>query len=494
MSTDTPSANLPPDWVERLKNEPLPVRTNVHQQITRIAQRDDLDISELVGWARRDPSACAFIIGTATRLQHEKGRNAPHNLEHALSLLGHGWAQRTLPTLPSLDEVIPPDDTRHQGYLIAISRALHAARHVEAWCIEQRNTAYENLVVAALVHNYIELALWRDAPDLVRHALAETCGKTCQATSFGEALGRQLEQAGISLDELEQAVTDHFYLPIQLFTDESAIPALAEQHHTLVQTARRMAFVSERGWYHPTMMAIKQQLAVMLNRDLDSTERLVHETALRTARNLHPIGLYASARLLPATNADLWPFPDQYGIDSKLVERWHQAAKPKGIRGFDQRLGENAGSASHIFKALIETLNVDFGMHSIALYLRSGNGMVLKARPRGDTENPNPAPSQIDFNDNRLIARLFKRPQSLKIDASFRDSFAQYMSTEVHDHLQGDALLFSFLSLDKPLALVIAQNAGQKADDRLYTEFTELGQHVADTLHHMLLRAQGSAS
>lgn len=491
MSANASPVTLPPDWVERLKSEPLPVRSNVHQHITRIVQRDDLDISELVGWARRDPSACAYIIGTATRLQHSKGRNAPHNLEHALSLLGHGWAQEHLPALPSLDQVIPANDPRHQGYLIAISRALHAARHVEAWCVELRNTAYENLVVAALVHNYIELALWRDAPDLVRHALIETCANSqCQATSFGETLGQKLEEAGVDLEILEQAVTDHFYLPIQLFADEAAIPALAQQHQTLVQTARRMAFATERGWYHPTTMALKQQLAALLNRDLDSTERLVHETALRVARNLYPIGLYASARLLPCANSEVWPFPDQYGID---VAKWHRAVQPRAIQNFEQRLGTEPTSAGKIFKALIETLSDDFGLTSIALYLRTEGGMALKARPRGDAENPDPAPPLIHFNENRLIARLFSRPQSLKIDAGFRDSFSQYMSPEFHRHLKGDALLFSFLTRDKPLALIIAQNPGLTVSDQHYAAFTELGLHVADIIRRLLKQTHPSS-
>ncbi len=487
----TPS-KLPPDWVERLKNEPLPVRTNVLQQITRIVRRDELDIAELVGWARRDPSACAYIIGTATRLQHEKGRNAPHNLEHALSLLGHGWAQRNLPSLPSLDDTIPPDDPRHRGYLIAISRALRAARHVEAWSIEQRNTAYENLVVAALVHNYLELALWRDAPDLVRQALIETCADhQCEAHSFGAALGRQLENAGIELAEVERAVTDHFYLPMQLFADEATIPALAAQHQALVQMARRMAFVSERGWYHPSMIALKQQLAAMLNRDLDSTERLVHDTALRTARNLHPIGLYASARLLPAANDQAWPFPDDYGIDPELLQDWMQDRPAPAIQRFNEHLEQAPASIGGVFKALIETVNGELGLPSIALYLRGGDGksMMLMARPRHDSAPP--APDQFAFDDNRLIARLFTRPQSLKMDPGFRESFAQYLSEDIREHMQGDALLFSFVALKKPVALIIAQNPGESVSESIYSSFTELGLHVANVLRQRLEKPAG---
>lgn len=437
---------LPNDWALHLKNTPLPVRGEVHRRLSHVLRRDDVDLTELIGWLRRDPAACGFVMGAAAQAQRSRGRDAPHSLDHALSLLGITWIKQTLPKLPLLEDVLT-DTAQRQGYLMALARSLHAARHAESWLVELRDTSYEIVVVATLLHNFIELALWRDAPELIREALAQV--RDQNARTLGHAVQAVLAKVGVELKSLEHALNAFYYLPTQLFSDEAATPILARQHQTIVLLARRLSFFSELGWYHTDLMATKKEISELLKRDCAATDQLIHQVAVKTAQEFAPIGLYSSAKLLidAAESPHIWPFPAEYGIDLPPIQRAQYKLS-------ERITAQKTRSPNTLIKALLAGLIDDLNLVRIVVLSQAADheGLTFKMNKRSHAETYAP---RLNLHSNPLLDRLMLGNKALAIDSGNRPTLNRLLDADGQKLIAVDCFLQTLSLHHKPFALVV---------------------------------------
>lgn len=436
---------LPADWTTYLQQKPLPVRGEVHRQLTAVLRRDEINHAELVGWLRRDPAACGFVMGTAARAQREKQRDAPHSLEHALSLLGNTWSRQQIPQLPILEETIT--DPRHRAaYLIAVARSLHAARHAESWLVELQDTSYEIVVVATLLHNFIELALWRDAPELMRLALTQV--RDHKISTLGHAIDAALKTAGITLKELEKSLNSYYYLPTQLFEDESSTPILARQHETIVLLARRISFFSELGWYHPEMLATKKEIANLLKRDCSATDQLIHQVAVQTAREFIPMNFYSSAGLLidSAREPVHWPFPAQYGLPPNRQE--------KALLEFSRRATGQPRTPTNLIKSLLACLIENLQLIEFIVFSVKPATKILQ-RSINKRAASKKAPDTLSLESNPLLARLMHGAKGLSITQENRNRLIALLDEQGQKLIEPDCFIQTLTIKDEPFALIV---------------------------------------
>ena len=409
---------LPDNWSEYLLEHPLPVRRAIHQGIWRELQSESPDFPRLVGWLRRDPAASSFVLGAAARGQRERQRSAPHNLEHALSLLGSNWARKHLPGMPILEDTLS-DETQRAGYLAASSRAMRASRLTDTWLIERRETGFEMVSIAALLHNLVELALWRDEPSMARRALGEARRQLIDFThahgdddtldqcfSLGHAFEAVLAEAGVDLTELETALTERYYLPVMLLAEEASIPVLGSHHQAILVLARRLAFASEFGWHHPVMRRLTVALGEQLHLSPNAAWRLTVGKSIRDAREFHDIPMYHPAHMLVQHDDGrdlLWPLPADYSLASEQ-NSYHAASRGEQPRSSGRQLGD-----------MIRELTTFEGMEEIALY---SNVSATRAQRRfhwQDREASSRLPEVIELDASPLVARLQSRLEPLSI-------------------------------------------------------------------------------
>ncbi|HUX82396.1 MAG TPA: hypothetical protein VMV35_06130 [Halothiobacillus sp.] len=455
---------LPTDWLAYLKENPLPVRGEVHEQICRILRREEGDQGALVGWIRRDPGACAFIMGTAARAQRAKNRNAPHSLDHALSLLGDTWAKSELPKLHILEEVLT-DESARAGYFMGLSRSLHAARHAESWLTEFRDTNYEIVVLATLLHNFIELALWRDAPEVMRAALARV--RDNRRASLGSATQDVLKTQGIDLADLERELGAYFYLPTQLYQDESASPVLAKQHQTIVVLSRRLCFYSELGWYHAEIMETKKHIAELLNRDLVTTDQLIHSTAIQTAHEFYPIGFYCSAKLLidtPRKHREVWPLPSEYGVPPTDQQRAYLS--------LSDRITRSRHDPTLMIKSLLASLIEGLHCRSVVVYgyVQDAKVLTLSINKRAEGER---VPERLSLQQNPLFDRLFSSNKAIQVQDENRHKLSRLVDEQGQKLIHADCYIQTLSWKGSPFALLIIDTR----PDQGVREMTPLFEH-----------------
>ena len=421
---------LPDNWSEYLLEHPLPVRQAIHEGIRRELQTDSPDFPRLVGWLRRDPAAASMVLGAAARGQRARQRSAPHNLEHALSLLGSNWAREHLPQMPMLEDTLT-DEAQRAGYLAASSRAMRAARLTETWLIERRESGFEMVSIAALLHNLVELALWRDQPSLARRALGEARRQLIEFTrdhrddeaveqcfSLGHAFQSVLAESGIDLGELETALTERYYLPVMLLAEEAPIPVLGSHHQAILVLARRLAFASEFGWYHPVMRRLALTLGEQLHASPNTAWHLTVAKSIRDAREFHDIPMYHPGRMLVQHDDGrdlLWPLTEDYGL-AREDNDCHATSRPMGARSSGRQLGD-----------MIRQLAAFTGMKEIALFSNVSEHRAQRRFHWMDPEHAGLLPELIDLEATPLLPRLQSRLEPLVIDGDNVTRLAPYL-------------------------------------------------------------------
>ena len=427
---------LPDNWSEYLLEHPLPVRRAIHQGIRRELQAEAPDFPRLVGWLRRDPAASSEVLGAAARGQRERQRSSPHNLEHALSLLGSNWAREHLPEMPILEDTLT-DPAQQAGYLAASSRAFRAARMTETWLIERRETGVEMVAIAALLHNLVELALWRDAPALARRALSESRRQLIdfsrahrdddtieQCFSLGHAFESVLADAGINLPQLETSLTERYYLPVMLLAEEASIPVLGSHHQAILVLARRLAFASEFGWHHPVIRRLTVVLGEQLHLSPHAAWQLTIGKSIRDAREFVDIPMYHPAHMLVQHDDGrdlLWPLPAEYGL-SPTDNGYHAQTRGGTPRSSSRQLGD-----------MIRKLATLPGVKEIALYSNvSETEAQRRFHWRGQHENGE-LPVTIDLQASPLLPRLQSRLEPLTIDSDNLDRLKGYLGAALAD-------------------------------------------------------------
>lgn len=458
---------LPENWSDYLLEHPLPVRRAIHQGMCRELLSESPDFPRLVGWLRRDPAAASFILGAAATGQRKRKRSAPHNLEHALSLLGSNWARNQLPTLPILENTIT-DEAQQAGYLAASSRAMRAARLTEAWLIERRETNYEMVSVAALLHNLIELALWRDAPELARRALTVARRHLIEFTreqassndfercfSLGHAFEQVIGESGLDLGELETALTERYYLPVMLLAEEATIPVLGAHHQAILVLARRLAFASEFGWYHPVIRRLTIAIGEQLHLSPPAAWRATIRKTLNDAREFVDIPLYHPGHLLVQQTDGhdmLWPLPEDYGLEAD-ENALHASRDDRRRVSPGRQLGDTIRQLTRIHT-----------VEEIALYENAEDDLTRR-RFHWSRSGTLELPETLALTKSPLLSRLQSRLETLGIDEQNRDRLMPHLDADL-DAASRSGLVIAPLAVDGALISTLFVR-GPQGDDQV---------------------------
>lgn len=451
---------LPENWSEYLLDHPLPVRRAVHQGMCRELLNESPDLPRLVGWLRRDPAAASMVLGAAAQGQRHRRRGAPHNLEHALSLLGTNWARKQLPELPILENHLTDAD-QLAGYLAASSRAIRAARLTETWLIERRETGIEMVMVAALLHNLVELALWRDSPELAREALTEARRRfvafireqeeredLAQCFGLGHSFEAVLAREGVDLEQLEAALTERYYLPVMLLSDEASIPVLGAQHQAILVLARRMTFASEFGWYTPIIRKLNASVAEHLHASPNAAWWVNVRKSIRDAREFADIPLYHPGHMLVEHSDDrtlIWPLTNDYGLAPDDNDR--HATQPRSVpTSPGRKLGD-----------MIRALSGMAGVAEIALYAPPASGQAYRTFHWLHIDAF--LPQAIVLADNPMLTRLIARLEVLGLDETNRERLSPYLDADLNDAAT-QGLVVAPLAVDGDLIAILLCRGG----------------------------------
>lgn len=257
-------------WVRRFAGLDFPVLHETAAALEELrAQQDVVDARTISELLSTDPLMTLKVLSHASGLRRERRDSDPETVLEALVLTGvvpffrHFGAQR------SVDEVALVDPRIAEGFAAVLRRSRRAARFALAFAVHRMDNDAEMVHEAALLHEFAELLLWLDAPDL---ALEIAYLRRQDPTLRSAAVQRQVLNA--ELVDVQHALMLHWRLPpllVDLADDRHAQSARAR----CVMLAIRLARHSAAGWDNPALPDDIREIADLLTLGEQPTRNLL---------------------------------------------------------------------------------------------------------------------------------------------------------------------------------------------------------------------------
>jgi len=230
-------------WVAFLSRAEIPVLKQTARELTALHEdAESISARGVSTIIARDPMMTVKLL---RHLQHNKHRKQEHEVmevEQALLMLGVEAFFKKLPPKPLMEEVL----RGQMAALVCLLRVVHRSHRASAyafdWAVRLRDLHFEEVRIAALLHDLAEMLLWCFAPtDMLKIRDMQQQDRTLRSYDAQEQV------LGFPLAELQLALAREWSLPKLLLTlmdEECAEQARVRNVILAVNLARHSA----NGW------------------------------------------------------------------------------------------------------------------------------------------------------------------------------------------------------------------------------------------------------
>ncbi len=298
-------------WVAFLDQVEVPVlRTTVDALVRLKENEDNITARDISGVILRDPMLTLKVL----RYMQERRRNSEATeittVEHAIMMLGTTPFFKQFHQMQVVEEILAERPEALEGFMATIDQTRQAAMYAWEWAALRHDIESDEIIVATLLHDIVEMLLWCLAPGYA----TQIARKMRQDSSLDSATV-QKSVLGFSLIELQLVLAEQWHLPtlLQSLMDDVHGDSPRVRNVALAVTLARH---SANGWHN-----------VALSNDYAALEKLVgvprHEVMARIYRtSLKAIrGLSWDGKLRPAVWLPPLSLEEESGGDTVDGER-----------------------------------------------------------------------------------------------------------------------------------------------------------------------------
>ena len=235
-----PGANA---WVEHFKEVELPI---LRLTATRLAElrdnADTINTRTLASIIEHDPLMTLRVF-RYMKENRSRSQNAEiTTIERALVMIGTMKFFDSCQDLPIIEHQLKGHPKAMLGLLKVIARSRHASTWARDWALLRQNTRYEEISLAALLHDFVEILMYCFAP-----ALATRARERLNANPGLRTRAVQEDVFGASLSDIMSELVEQWGLPELLLSLLN--PADAESPNVKnVNLAVNLARHTANGW------------------------------------------------------------------------------------------------------------------------------------------------------------------------------------------------------------------------------------------------------
>ncbi|MBI1175297.1 MAG: HDOD domain-containing protein [Sideroxydans sp.] len=230
-------------WVAFLGHVDIPVLKQTARDLAALHQDEDnlsaRNVAQVIG---RDPMMTVKLLRYLQQHKHKSQTSEVVQAEQALLMLGLNTFFGKIPPQPVAEEGLRGQIEALTSLLRVVRRSQRASQYAVEWAARRNDLHYEEVRIAALLHDLAELLMWCYAPaDMLQIRALQQQDKTLRSHAAQEAV------LGFSLLELQRALVHEWELPKLLLTlmEDGAEQKVRERNVVL---AVNLARHSANGW------------------------------------------------------------------------------------------------------------------------------------------------------------------------------------------------------------------------------------------------------
>lgn len=247
-------------WIDHFGQIELPVlRHTVHQLAALRDQAEAINTRQLAAIITHDPLMTLRVFREMKVRRSGRQSAEITTIERALVMMGTQSFYDGIENIPLIEHQLKGYPKAMLGLLKVIARARNAATWARDWALLRQNTSFDEIALAALLHDFVEILMGCLAPNLAVRAR-----ELQLASPHRRSSDVQQEVFGARLDEIAIALCAHWGLPELLLTLMQ--PSVGESPNVLnVRLAVDLARHSANGWDDAALPDDFRQIESMLH-------------------------------------------------------------------------------------------------------------------------------------------------------------------------------------------------------------------------------------
>jgi HD-like signal output (HDOD) protein len=230
-------------WVAKLTSSDMPVLKQTARDLAALHEDDNKLSARGVSIAMEaDPMMTVKLLRYLQQHKRRSQTNEVVEVEQALIMLGIETFYTKVPATPLVQEVL----LGHTDALIQLLHVIHrchrASKYASDWAIRLNNMHFEEVRIAALLHDLAEMLMWCFAPqDMLKIRAIQQKDKALRSRAVQEQV------LGFALSDLQHELIKEWSLPQLLLTLMDDGNARQTQVRNVV-LAVNLARHSANGW------------------------------------------------------------------------------------------------------------------------------------------------------------------------------------------------------------------------------------------------------
>ncbi len=259
-------------WVNFLSEVEIPVLKHTARGLHTLQQdKDKLSAREIAHVIKYDPLMTVKLL---RYLQQNKRSSQEYDVvevEQVLMMLGLEPMLRNIPAKPLAEEMLGKQTMEALICLLhVIHRSKQASSYAFDWAVHLNDLHFEEISIAALLHDIAELLMWCFSPaEMLKIRTMQQQDKTLRSNVA------QTQVFGFSLDELKSELVAKWSLPTLLIT-------LKDDQHTQLDRVRNVSLAvnlarhAANGWDDAALPDDYRDIAKLLKLDTDEVINLIN--------------------------------------------------------------------------------------------------------------------------------------------------------------------------------------------------------------------------
>ena len=258
------------DWVNFLREAQVPVLKRTVREL-REARDQDHEVHVVTTILRHDPLMTLILL---RYLQQNKRRSQVDEVvqvEQALMMIGlQGFYDKVVPGLLA-EDVLKSQPAAIIGLLHSVQQATRSAYFARDWSIRLKDLHFDEIHVAALLHNFADILLWCHTPEQMIQV------RTLQLQNSAlRTRDAQRQVLGFKISDLQLELAKTWQLPELLIHFMERNWAHERQMRTLVLSVNLSRHLSN-GWEDAAFPDDYQDISELLHLPPGQVMELVRE-------------------------------------------------------------------------------------------------------------------------------------------------------------------------------------------------------------------------
>ena len=277
-------------WIERIRDQELPIFGRTAEQIRALTDNDKAAVSQLADAILCDPGMTAKLLRIANSVIFNTSGIQITTISRAVLMLGFNMVRQVALSVAFVDALLRGPVRKR--VLREMGRACHAATQAR-WLASRRHDAQpEEVFIAALLYRFGEMAFWCLA--------GETGDELEAALRHNPNTPGDVEQSllGFRLNQLTIAMAHDWRVsPLLQSVLKGTYPKRSREQTVVL--AFRLAEDSESGWRSERARARLKDIAEYLQQPLEEIADPVMKNAVDAATIAECYGAGSAVRFIP---------------------------------------------------------------------------------------------------------------------------------------------------------------------------------------------------